>query len=205
MGSNLDRIFIVGNARDGPLVGTVAQAPTADSLRRSRLAALVGAVATLAAEGIGGSSCRGRSIAASVATAAVLRRSPSRTLAPLASRHRAECFSPGGIAAGGVALLTAFVPVLPQPSGPHGVGSETFRWTDPRAGKRRSPRTRATCGRSSCRRGIRPTPATRGGPSHISRRRADCPRRSPDCPSWMYRSFDEVNTHASRLRSRQQQ
>src|SRR6185437_2712649 len=35
-----------------------------------------------------------------------------------------------GLAFGGLALLTALVPTLPKPSGPHRVGSVIFRWTD---------------------------------------------------------------------------
>ena len=37
-----------------------------------------------------------------------------------------------GLTPGGVGLLFAGVPVLPRPAGPHLVGSEVFRWTDPR-------------------------------------------------------------------------
>src|SRR5919199_6761349 len=37
-----------------------------------------------------------------------------------------------GLALGGVGLLFARVPVLPQPAGPHLVGSEVFHWTDAR-------------------------------------------------------------------------
>src|ERR687886_2795336 len=37
-----------------------------------------------------------------------------------------------GLTLGGVGLLFARVPVLPQPAGPHQVGSEVFHWTDPR-------------------------------------------------------------------------
>src|SRR5436853_6493058 len=36
-----------------------------------------------------------------------------------------------GILGGGLGLLVARVPQLPRPSGPHLVGSEIFRWTDP--------------------------------------------------------------------------
>ena len=36
-----------------------------------------------------------------------------------------------GVLAGAVGLLFARVPLLPLPSGPHAVGSQVFRWTDP--------------------------------------------------------------------------
>jgi hypothetical protein len=37
-----------------------------------------------------------------------------------------------GVALGGVGLLFVRVPVLPRPAGQHLVGSQVFRWTDPR-------------------------------------------------------------------------
>src|SRR5207248_2001992 len=40
----------------------------------------------------------------------------------------ARCLLVAGLAVAGVALLTAFVPALPEPTGPHKVGSEIFRW-----------------------------------------------------------------------------
>src|SRR5438270_1575474 len=37
-----------------------------------------------------------------------------------------------GVTLGGVGLLFVSVPLLPRPAGQHLVGSEVFRWTDPR-------------------------------------------------------------------------
>src|SRR5438876_6754666 len=42
----------------------------------------------------------------------------------------ARCLFVAGLATAGFALLAAFVPTLPEPTGPHKVGSEIFRWTD---------------------------------------------------------------------------
>src|SRR5436190_8513283 len=70
-------------------------------------------------------------LAVTVAAVAALRRwRPGRS-----RRWRrviARCLLVPALAAAGVTLLTAFVPALPAPTGPHRVGSEIFRWTDSR-------------------------------------------------------------------------
>ena len=93
------------------------------------VAALVLAVATLVVEGLRWQLVPWQVLALAVAAAAALRRwrpGHSRRWRRVAGRGVLVV----GLALGGLALLTALVPTLPKPSGPHSVGSVVFRWTD---------------------------------------------------------------------------
>jgi dienelactone hydrolase len=92
-------------------------------------AAPVLAVLTLAPEGTRWQLVPWQVLAVAVAAAAALRRwrpGHSRRWRRVTARSLLVV----GLAVGGVVLLTALVPVLPEPAGPHKVGSEIFRWTD---------------------------------------------------------------------------
>src|SRR5207245_10051312 len=92
-------------------------------------AAVFLAVLTLALEDTRWQLVPWQVLATAVAAAAALRRwrpGHSRRW----RRVVARCLLVAGLAAAGVGLLTAFVPALPEPTGPHKVGSEIYRWTD---------------------------------------------------------------------------
>jgi hypothetical protein len=93
------------------------------------LGALLLAGATLAVNGTRWQMVPWQVLAGSVAAAAAFRH-----WRPGHSRRWRRAIGRGvlviGLAVGGLALLTAFVPALPTPSGPHSVGSEIFRWTN---------------------------------------------------------------------------
>src|SRR5215216_3098854 len=100
-----------------------------------------------------------------------------------------------GLAAGGLVLLTAFVPTLPEPTGPHKVGSEIFRWTD-------SERAETLTANPSDHRQVI---AQAWYPSDTSKGRAvpyfEAQRHLPGgiagMPSFMFGSFGRVATHAT--------
>src|SRR5215213_2728130 len=100
-----------------------------------------------------------------------------------------------GLAAAGVSLLTAFVPTLPEPAGPHKVGSEIFRWTD---GQRQET---LTANPSDHRQVI----AQAWYPSDANERRAvpyfeaqgHLPGAIGGMPSFMFGSFGRIATHAT--------
>src|SRR5437016_5445335 len=99
------------------------------ALEAFSFAALLLAVLTLALEDMRWQLVPWQILALAVAAPAALRRwrpGHSRRW----RRVIARTLLVAGLTAGGVVLLTAFVPVLPEPSGPHKVGSEVFRWTD---------------------------------------------------------------------------
>jgi predicted dienelactone hydrolase len=133
-------------------------------------------------------------LAVAVAAAAALRRRR-----PGHSRRWRRVIGRGllvaGLAAAGVALLTAFVPALPEPTGPHKVGSEIFRWTDSQR-----PET-LTADPSDHRQVI----AQAWYPSDVSNGRAvpyfEAQGRLPGgiggMPSVMFGSFGRVATHAT--------
>ena len=117
-------------------------------------AALVVAGVTLAVEGVRWQLVPWFVLALAVAVAAALRRwrpGHSRRWRRVVGRVMLTL----GLLVGGLALLTALVPSLPNPSGSHRVGL-------------------------SCRRGIRRT-RSKGEPCRTSRHRDICRRRSPAC------------------------
>src|SRR5882757_4465006 len=92
-------------------------------------AALVLAGATLVVEGVRWQFVSWFALALAVVVAAALRQwrpGRSRRWRRVVGRVTLAI----GLLVGGLALLTALVPSLPKPSGPHRVGSVVFRWTD---------------------------------------------------------------------------
>jgi len=100
-----------------------------------------------------------------------------------------------GLATGGVVLLTAFVPALPEPTGPHKVGSEIFRWTDDQR-----PET-LTANTSDHRQVIAqawyPSDASKGPAVPYFEAQGHLPGAIGGMPSFMFSSFGAVATHAT--------
>ena len=158
------------------------------------LGALLLAIATLAVNGMQWQLVPWQVLAASVATAAALRR-----WRPGHSRRWRRATGRGvlviGLAFAGLALLTAFVPALPKPSGPHQVASEIFRWTD-----NQRPET-LTANPSDHRQVIAqawyPTDTSTGPAVPYFEAQRHLPGSISGLPSFMFASFGEVATHAT--------
>ena len=129
MGANVSTVMIVVALADWSVVGVLSKAsPRAAGGLLDRRVGVGGRDArgrgrALAARSVAGSRARGRGCCRASPLAA-------GSLAPLAAGGRARVVLVVGVALGGLALLTALVPTLPKPSGPHSVGSVIFRWTD---------------------------------------------------------------------------
>ena len=133
-------------------------------------------------------------LATAVAVAAALRRRrPGRS-----RRWRrviARCLLVAGLAAAGVALLTAFVPALPEPAGPHKVGSEIFRWTD---GQRSETLTaNPSDHRQVIAQAWYPTDTSNGRAVPYFEAQGQLPGGIGGMPSFMFGSFGRVATHAT--------
>lgn len=99
-----------------------------------------------------------------------------------------------GLALGGIALLTAFVPALPEPSGPHSVGTETFRWTD---GQRAETLTADPSDRRQVvAQAWYPTDAREGRAAPYFEAQGRLPGSISGLPSFMFASFGSIDTHA---------
>jgi predicted dienelactone hydrolase len=99
-----------------------------------------------------------------------------------------------GILAGGLGLLAARVPQLPQPSGPHLVGAVVFHWTD----EQRSETFATSPGerRQVVAQAWYPT-ETAGPPVHYFEAQGRLPAYVDPYPGWFYADFDKVDTHAA--------
>src|SRR5436190_23901763 len=128
MGANVSTVMVVVALAAGLWWG-FARGHRQALLEFFSIAALALAVATLVVGGLRWQLVLWQVLALAVASAAALRRwrpGHSRRWRRVAGRGVLVV----GLALGGLALLTAFVPALPKPSGPHNVGSVVFRWTD---------------------------------------------------------------------------
>ena len=152
------------------------------------------AVATLMTEGLRWQLVPWQVLALAVAVAAALRR-----WRPGHSRRWRRMVGRGvlvvGLALGGLALLTALVPTLPKPSGPHRVGSVIFRWTDDK-------RSETFTADPSDRRQVvaqawYPTDATTGQAVPYFEAQGRLPSSISGLPSFMFASFGSVATHAT--------
>ena len=121
MGANVSTVMVFV-ALAGGLWWGFARGRRQALLQLFSVAALVLAVATLVVEGLRWQLVLWQVLALAVAAAAALRRwrpGHSRRWRRVAGRGVLVV----GLALGGLSLLTAFVPVLPKPSGSHSVGS----------------------------------------------------------------------------------
>jgi dienelactone hydrolase len=152
------------------------------------------AIATFAVNGAQWQLVPWQVLAVSVAAAAAFRR-----WRPGHSRRWRRATGRGvlgiGLALGGLALLTAFVPALPKPSGPHSVGSEILRWTD-----NQRPET-LTSDPSDRRQVIAqawyPTDTSTGPAVPYFEAQHHLPGSISGLPSFTFASFGRIATHAT--------
>lgn len=188
----MDRILIVVTLVSAAW-WAVARRRRPKALAALSVGALALAVASLALEGLVWQLVTWQLVAASVAAAAALRQwRPGRSLRWRRVIGRGALVA--GLALGGVALLTAFVPTMPEPSGPHDVGSEIFRWTDQR-------RPEAFTADPSDRRQViaqawYPTDAREGRDVPYFEAQGRLPGSISGLPSFMFTSFGSIETHA---------
>jgi dienelactone hydrolase len=164
------------------------------TLEALSLSALLLAVATFAVNGTRWQLVPWQVLAGSVAAAAALRR-----WHPGHSRRWRRAIGRSvlviGLAVGDLALLTAFVPALPKPAGPHSVGSEIFRWIDDQR-----PET-ITASPSDHRQVIAqawyPTDASTGPAVPYFEAQRHLPGSIDGLPSFMFASFGSIGTHAA--------
>jgi hypothetical protein len=191
--SILDALLIV-TALTAALWWAVARHRRPAVLEAFSFAAASLAVLTLALEDMHWQVVPWQVLAVAVAAAAALRRwRPARSRRWRRVIARSLLFA--GLAPAVVALLTAFVPALPEPAGPHQVGSEVFRWTD---GRR--PET-LTANPSDHRQVIAqawyPSDARKGRSVPYFEAQDQLPGAIGGMPSFMFGSFGGVATHAT--------
>jgi predicted dienelactone hydrolase len=193
MGANVSTVMIVVALVTGLWWG-FARGRRKALLERFSVAALALAVVTLVLEGLRWQLVPWQVLALAVAAAAAFRRwRPGRSRRWRRVIGRAVLLV--GLALGGVVLLTALVPTLPKPSGPHRVGSVIFRWTD-----NTRPET-FTADRSDRRQVIAqawyPTDAKTGRAVPYFEAQGRLPSSIGGLPSFMFASFGSVATHAT--------
>jgi predicted dienelactone hydrolase len=193
MGANVSTVMVVVALAAGLWWG-FARGRRPGLLELCSIAAFALAVATLVTEGLRWQLVPWQVLALAVAAAAALRRwrpGHSRRWRRVAGRGVLVA----GLALGGLALLTAIVPVLPKPSGPHSVGSVIFRWTD-------DTRPEIFTADPSDRRQVvaqawYPTDAPTGRAVPYFEAQGRLPSSISGLPSFMFASFGDVATHAT--------
>jgi len=100
-----------------------------------------------------------------------------------------------GLAVGALALLTAFVPQLPTPSGAHQVSSQVFRWTDASRPEMLTPDP--SDHRQVVAQAWYPTDTGRGRAVPYFEAQNRLPGSIAGLPSFMYAAFGEIDTHAT--------
>jgi len=190
--STIDRILIVVTfATAGWWALSRRRRPKA--LAALSVGALVVAVGSLALEGAVWQLVPWQLLALGVAGAAALRHwRPGRSRRW--RRVMGRIVLVVGLALGGITLLTAFVPTMPKPSGPHNVGSEIFRWTD-------GHRAEAFTADPSDRRQViaqawYPTDVRTGRAVPYFEAQGRLPGSITGLPSFVFASFGRVKTHA---------
>src|SRR5438128_8848440 len=193
MGANVSTVMVVVALATGLWWG-FSRGRRQALLELFSVAASALAVATLVVEGLRWQLVLWQVLALAVVAAAALRR-----WRPGHSRRWRRVVGRGvlvaGLALGGLALLTAFVPALPKPSGPHDVGSVVFRWTDDK-------RSETFTSDPSDRRQVvaqawYPTDATRGQAVPYFEAQGRLPSSIGGLPSFLFASFGSVATHAT--------
>src|ERR671933_637490 len=171
----------------------LARSRLPDALGVVSLVALGLAAVTLVAEGLHWQRVPWQLVATACAAAAAL-----RWWRPGHSRrwHRVlgRLGLLAGLTLGGVGLLFAGVPVLPRPAGPHLVGSEVFRWTDPQRAEvlTADPHDR----REVVAQAWYPTDVGEGQRVPYFEAQDRLPALIDIYPSWFFNDFRQVDTHA---------
>jgi dienelactone hydrolase len=163
-------------------------------LQRLSVAVFVLAVATFAFDGPHWQMVPWQVLAVSVAVAAALRRwRPGMSHRSLRIIGRGALGA--GLIVGSLALLTAFVPSLPQPSGAHQVGSEIFRWTD--STRPETLTSNASDHRQVVAQAWYPADSRTGRPVPYFEAQDKLPGSIGGLPSFIYASFGKIATHAT--------
>jgi predicted dienelactone hydrolase len=191
--SILDRLLIVA-ALTAALWWALSRPRRPAVLEALSFASAFLAVLTLALDGMRWQLVPWHALAVAAGAAAALRRWRPRRSRRW-RRVSARCLLVPVLAVAGIALLTAFVPALPEPTGPHKVGSEIFRWTD-----NQRPET-LTAAPSDFRQVIAqawyPTEASSGRPVPYFEAQGHLPGAIGGMPPFMFGSFADVATHAT--------
>lgn len=159
------------------------------------IAAIVLAVATVLVEGLRWQLVPWQALAVVVATAAALRRwRPGRSGRWRRVIGRVAIVT--GLAVGGLLIcLTAIVPALPEPAGPHQVGSEIFRWTD--TARPETLTANAADRRQVVAQAWYPTDASGGKSVPYFEAQGKLPGTVAGLPPFMFAAFESVATHAT--------
>src|SRR3954452_2885325 len=135
-----------------------------------------------------------QALALGVALAAAMRqRWPGRS--PRLVRIAGRGGLAAGVVVGTLALATALVPQLPEPSGPHRVASQIFRWTDPSRAETLTPDPADH--RQVVAQAWYPTDTAHGRPVPYFEAQDRLPGSVGGLPSFMYAAFGEIDTHAT--------
>jgi len=191
--SSLDTLLIV-TAFTTALWWMVSRHRQPAVLQALSCAAALFTVLALAVEDLHWQLVPWEALAMAVAAAAALRRRR-----PGHSRRRRRVIYrfllAGGVATGGIALLAAFVPALPEPAGPYEVGSEIFRWTDSRRAET------LTANPSDHRQVVAqawyPSDTSNGRAVPYFEAQGHLPGPIGGLPSFMFGSFGGIATHAT--------
>src|SRR4051812_7302775 len=133
-------------------------------------------------------------LAPGVALAAALRqRRPGRSRR--AGRGAGRGALAAGVVLGTLALATALVPQLPEPSGPHRVASQIFRWTDPSRAETLTPDPADH--RQVVAQAWYPTDTGSGRRVPYFEAQGRLPGSIGGLPSFMFAAFGEIDTHAT--------
>ena len=165
-----------------------------EQLGRLSAAAVALAAATVVLDGPRWQMVPWQALAVAVGAAAALRHGrPGRSRRALRVIGRGALAL--GLAVGAAALLTAFVPQLPTPSGPHHVSSQIFRWTDPSRPETLTPDP--TDDRQVVAQAWYPTDTGRGRAVPYFEAQKRLPGSIAGLPSFMFAAFGEIDTHAT--------
>jgi dienelactone hydrolase len=190
--STIDRILIIVTFATA-VWWAVSRRRRPDALAAISVCALVSAVGSLAVEGVVWQLVPWQLLAGAVAGAAALRHwrpGRSRRWRRVIGRSALAL----GLALGAVTLLTAVVPTMPKPSGPHNVGSEIFRWAD---GNRAETFTSDPSDRRQViARAWYPTDVRKGPAVPYFEAQGRLPGSITGLPAFMFASFGRIQTHA---------
>ena len=190
--STIDRILVIVTFASA-VWWAISRRRRPRALAALSVGALVLAVGSLALEGAVWQLVPWQLLAVAVAGAAALRHwRPGRSRRWRRVIGRTALVV--GLALGGIALLTAFVPTMPKPTGPHAVGSEIFRWTD--KGRAETFTADPSDRRQVIAQAWYPTDVRKGPAVPYFEAQGRLPGSISGLPSFMFTSFGRIETHA---------